>query len=152
VRSSQPTDLSHPRTCRLCGETKPTTEYHQRSNGYLRTECKVCLRKKAADHHKRDPERRKALSWAKKLREYGLTPADYDAILASQGGGCALCGVSGHKSGTRLHTDHDHDTDMVRGIVCISCNAMLGRIDAIGLDRITHYLESLPAYLLGAEE
>jgi hypothetical protein len=69
-------------------------------------------------------------------RKYGITPEEYDARLAEQGGGCAVCGRP-PKAGKSLHVDHDHETGYVRGLLCFSCNAALGhfqddleRIDA----------------------
>jgi len=49
----------------------------------------------------------------------------YEAQLARQGGGCAVCGAS--PGARRLHTDHDHLTGACRGLLCWTCNAMIGR-------------------------
>lgn len=40
------------------------------------------------------------------IRTYGITLADYDSMLASQGGGCAICGRP--EINSRLHVDHCH--------------------------------------------
>jgi hypothetical protein len=58
---------------------------------------------------------------------YGITVADYEAMLRSQGGGCAICGAL--KAGPKtvyFAVDHCHDTGVVRGLLCISCNTRLG--------------------------
>jgi len=39
-------------------------------------------------------------------RNYGITLEEYEAMLAAQGGGCAICGSVAKQR--RLHTDHDH--------------------------------------------
>lgn len=49
----------------------------------------------------------------------------YDAQLRKQGGGCAICGEP--PKSRRLHVDHDHLTGDVRGLLCWTCNAVLGR-------------------------
>lgn len=73
------------------------------------------------------------------LRKWELTPAEYDSMLQAQGGGCALCGgPSGWttrkgKPG-RFHVDHCHTAEyatgtiVVRGLLCRSCNLMLGHV------------------------
>ncbi len=57
-------------------------------------------------------------------RKYGITPEDFHALLASQGGGCAICGKPDVD-----HVDHDHVTGRVRGILCFRCNVAIGQMD-----------------------
>ena len=69
--------------------------------------------------------------WARKLKKYGLTPDDYERILISQNGVCAICRKAEthlHQNGkkTRLVVDHDHTTNKVRGLLCGPCNLVLG--------------------------
>ena len=68
-------------------------------------------------------------SQLKKL--YGITHADYEALLESQGGVCAICGADSPRRVGRenLSVDHCHDTGKVRGILCEPCNIGLGRFD-----------------------
>jgi hypothetical protein len=56
-------------------------------------------------------------------RKYGLTLEDFDAMLASQGGGCAICGRTDADN-----VDHDHVTGRVRGILCFNCNVAIGHV------------------------
>ncbi len=56
-------------------------------------------------------------------RRYGLSDADYEAMLARQGG---VCGSCKRKPERRLQTDHCHSTGRVRGLLCLNCNSMLG--------------------------
>ncbi|SHN58944.1 Recombination endonuclease VII [Geodermatophilus obscurus] len=55
-------------------------------------------------------------------KRYGITAADADAMLAAQGGLCAICGVAAAE-----HVDHDHDTGGVRELLCFNCNGGLGQ-------------------------
>ena len=60
------------------------------------------------------------------LKKYGLTPEQYDLMLAQQKGGCASCGSPpGQRA---LHVDHCHDTNIVRGLLCLGCNTALGAL------------------------
>jgi hypothetical protein len=55
-----------------------------------------------------------------------FTLEDYDIVLESQGGVCAICKSTGstHKKG--LVVDHNHSTGVYRGILCAFCNSGLG--------------------------
>lgn len=59
------------------------------------------------------------------LALYGITLEDYEKMLESQNGGCAICGRV--PTGRALHVDHDHKTGLVRGLLCHSCNHAIGR-------------------------
>jgi hypothetical protein len=70
----------------------------------------------------------------------------YDALLALQGGRCAICRCTPQTR--RLATDHDHETGLVRGLLCSVCNHdLLGaahdRLDI--LRNAVRYLELTPA-------
>jgi hypothetical protein len=58
-------------------------------------------------------------------KAYGLSLEQWDELHASQDFRCAICSseVSGGKG---WHTDHCHTTKIVRGILCMRCNSMLG--------------------------
>jgi hypothetical protein len=58
-------------------------------------------------------------------RKYGLTLEQYDAMLAAQGGVCAICHEARPVERT-LHVDHDHTTGAIRGLLCFTCNNALG--------------------------
>lgn len=66
------------------------------------------------------------------LRKFGISPDDYDRMLAEQGGGCALCGKRAEdqtRYSTYLHIDHDHVTGRIRGLLCDQHNLLLGRFN-----------------------
>jgi Recombination endonuclease VII len=54
---------------------------------------------------------------------YGLSREDYAALLARQGGVCAICAKPPEKT---LCVDHCHTTGKVRGLLCRQCNFGLG--------------------------
>jgi hypothetical protein len=64
-----------------------------------------------------------------------LNARSYDALLASQGGMCKICGISPSVLKKALVIDHDHDCcksgescgKCIRGLLCQLCNDGLGR-------------------------
>jgi hypothetical protein len=83
------------------------------------------------------------------LKRYGISPAEYDALLAKQGGACAICRK---RSKQRLCVDHCHLTGVVRGLLCNECNGALGylRDDQASLVAALAYLCALPRDGLGS--
>jgi len=67
-------------------------------------------------------------------RKYGITLKEYEQIFKAQNGVCAVCGNPENqidkRYGTkkRLAVDHDHKTEKVRGLLCMNCNCLLGKI------------------------
>ncbi len=79
------------------------------------------------------PEQRSVYERAWRFQKrYGITIEDYDRMLVSQGGRCAICRCEPtqihQKSGKvrDLAVDHDHVTGLVRSLLCTDCNTMLG--------------------------
>jgi hypothetical protein len=68
--------------------------------------------------------------WAAWLRRFNITPDDYHAMEVAQGYVCAACGQpeTRKRNGVliKLAVDHDHETDIVRGLMCSNCNTALG--------------------------
>jgi len=58
------------------------------------------------------------------LRQYGISPEEYDRILALQNGVCAICRKKPNRR--LLYVDHCHRTGKVRGLLCMKCNSALG--------------------------
>ncbi len=79
------------------------------------------------------------------LWKYGIGADDYDALLATQGGVCAICG--GTNQGVRLVIDHNHTTGQVRGLLCAQCNFAVGHLgdDPERARRLADYIEHPPA-------
>lgn len=92
--------------------------------------------------HQRHRARYNEMNRAYKLRTvYGLTDAEYEAMLVAQNGGCAICGGV-NPSGKKLAVDHCHGGGKVRGLLCSRCNTCLG----LARDRV-EVLEAAIAYL-----
>lgn len=99
---------------------------------------------------------RTSVSKKEKRREnsllmYGLTRDDYNNMRQQQGFRCLICNIHEEEtkrgpsksSETALHVDHCHTTNKVRGLLCINCNTMLGKVkDNVGiLKSAIEYLE-----------
>ncbi len=74
-------------------------------------------------------EERKEKDWGRRiLRTYGITPKQYWDLYEKQGGVCAVCQRATGKA-KRLAVDHDHQTGIVRGLLCGPCNKdVVGRV------------------------
>ena len=109
-----------------------------------RPTCILCRNENRRRQYAEDPIplQEKSRSWKNNLRRskkseitrrhqlkkrYGLTTTEYNELLKSQGGHCAICPASISKSGRLLTVDRDHETGEVRGILCEQCNSMLGQ-------------------------
>jgi hypothetical protein len=89
-------------------------------------------------------------------RRYGITEAEYEAILKKQKGVCWICGKPPKKR--RLHVDHLHvkrdkhqlpeeTRKRVRGLLCWACNGAIAKFrdDAQRLRKAAKYCDSWPA-------
>jgi hypothetical protein len=74
-------------------------------------------------------------------RRYGLSAEDYNALLARQGGVCAICGKQPSQT---LCVDHNRKTRKVRRLLCRKCNLGIGHFDDDPrlLRAATDYLEA----------
>ncbi|MYW15332.1 recombination endonuclease VII [Streptomyces sp. SID2955] len=125
VRPRVQTPAGH-KFCRSCGEVKPHGEWHRNATASdgLSTSCKACRAAKGrADHLKRN---------------YGLTEAERDAMVAAQRGLCVIC-----LNAPAVHVDHCHKTGRVRGVLCFNCNSAIGKLgdDPDAVRRAASYLE-----------
>lgn len=60
-------------------------------------------------------------------QKYGLSPEDFTLLLEEQSHCCAVCEMPfSELSNKSTHVDHDHDTGVIRGILCSNCNTGLG--------------------------
>lgn len=119
------------RKCRACSETKRLTDFHL-ANGrrHRRRVCKSCCEARRQARRIADPVEtaRRDRAWTIR-RKYGITEDEFDALLAAQGGRCAICAreIDVADASLRPHIDHDHQTGAVRGVLCFTCNTALGK-------------------------
>ena len=110
-------------TCIICKVTKPVYKFHKRAqstNGYRR-ECSDCR-----------SVHRKLLRNNKKMRE---------VLARKQKNACAICGRVDEANGNSLALDHDHETNTIRGLLCMRCNtgiALLGEEPTVLLQAVKY--------------
>lgn len=107
------------KVCSGCKIDKPVSEFYKKNSGDgYQGYCKQCslAKKKRWDSKKSDERRLERVE-----RKYGLKASDYENLLESQGGVCAIC-----KREVELVVDHCHDSNEVRGLLCQQCNSGIG--------------------------
>lgn len=150
------------KVCTQCLTEKPLDEFYE-GRGKLgrRAACKACCNKSAQAHWAKESERYKAYNRGRRdemstylrrynlFRYYKMSVEQYDEMLVSQGGVCALCGRP-PTSSRRLAVDHDHACcpgketcgGCVRGLLCGNCNKCLGVLENDEWTTLAHdYLE-----------
>lgn len=80
------------------------------------------------NQRRKNPARTKLQTRKRNLRIYGLTIEQFDALLAAQGGACAICRTLEPGGRGTFSVDHCHVTGKRRDILCFRCNTTLGRL------------------------
>jgi hypothetical protein len=90
------------------------------------------------ERHKDDPGYKEKQADKMRYWLYGITPEEYKALRKLCSSRCMICG-----STDKLHVDHCHSTEKVRGLLCNNCNVGLGRFkdDKTKLANAIRYLE-----------
>lgn len=133
-------------TCKKCEKVLPAAKFYKSNhhkNGF-NTCCKKCVgekiskwksanKDKVARYSRISRRRDGGRSILKQiLKKRGISQDQYAAILAAQGNVCAICGRQSEQRDKesnrfrRLYVDHDHETNLVRGLLCWKCNSGLG--------------------------
>lgn len=139
--------------CVKCGEDSPIDQFPFVAGKNKRYgQCRPCRNAYAVEWRKKNPAAHKAayqkayqkrkhlVDEARLLRHFGMTSSEYDEMLQRQNHVCAVCYSS---SDRKLAVDHDHSTGRIRGLLCMSCNIILGHVkdDPIHLRSLAEYLE-----------
>jgi predicted ATPase len=145
------------KTCKICKEEKGISEFHKLKKWYA-SYCKRCqsvfikkwrednieeIKKKKKEYHQNlSPEYKRNRKY---VSRYNITIEIYDEMFQKQEGVCAICfQKETRKSRKFLSIDHCHKTGKVRGLLCDSCNNILGRAKDNNLILLSaaHYLEN----------
>lgn len=144
------------KTCTKCLQRKEIAAFYkdaQKSDG-LTTQCRDCINARQRAAKDADPvtvraaQRLRAYAYTLRVK-FGVTVAEYNALLAAQDGRCAICrkpetARSRHGNLKHLAFDHCHRTGHLRALLCDACNNGLGRFcdDPALLRAAADYLES----------
>lgn len=121
--------------CLSCNSLKPLGEFGKNSQGAggIQATCKSCKNDYNKQYYaaNRDKERKRS-----RLKRYGLTDYLFANLWDKQCGECGICGVrlldigdyatGRNRPENACCVDHDHETGKVRGLLCMSCNLLIG--------------------------
>jgi hypothetical protein len=134
--------------CRKCERELGVEEFYMdRSQKDGKTkQCKTCIKESEAERRQKYGCRKQGIYRRKHLlKQFGLTPKNFEEMLEGQGGKCAICGGEDPKGrGKNFSVDHCHKTNKVRALLCQLCNTGLGfyRDDPELLRKAAEYVES----------
>ena len=70
---------------------------------------------------------------------YGITFVQYNEMFETQEGKCAICQRHQNELTRTLCVDHDHKTNKVRALLCVTCNTDVSVVEN-RLEEMTNYL------------
>lgn len=138
-KGRKPYEAPKEKLCKGCDSVLPADAFWRRPDRgggkALHARCKTCCSSSFSSWSDKNPgaSRKRNL-----MSKYELTQEKYMEILESQGDVCGICGSpdSRWKTSPWLHVDHDHETGVVRGMLCHPCNIMIGALESIGLENL----------------
>lgn len=148
------------KSCFICKLEKPTSDFHKHKTRGFQTYCKKCSTIKSVSWAKRNNDKvvvsRKKYQdanrhflyskynpkrWEYRMRNvYGISKNDFDVMMISQNGSCAICLKHFKSDKAGVHVDHDHNTGKVRGLLCPRCNWAIVLLDSDSGDRAIQYV------------
>lgn len=125
------------KVCYTCKIEKDSSQFwsDKSKKSGLNSNCIPCSNKKSLAVRERNREKTREQSRLRYKsnplsdrekhlrRKYGIDHSQYESMFVQQGGVCAICGKSQKR---RFDVDHCHKSGDVRGLLCTSCNRMLG--------------------------
>lgn len=120
--------MSDVRLCPRCKKDQPLDLFLQnpKLSNRRRELCKQCR----SDVRKNE--------WCAK---YGINSKTFDHLKEEQEGRCKICKRL-PKPGSRLQIDHDHNSGLFRGLICVACNNALACVGD-NIDRLYALIDYL---------
>ena len=114
------------KTCKCCKQTKPITEFYKNKSkpDGLTIYCKDCSKEKERNFHKNNPQLKKFRNKKHMLEsaEKSITYDTFTRMIKEQDNKCGICETDMYKP----YIDHNHETGLVRMLLCHHCNTMIG--------------------------
>lgn len=128
------------RACVQCGALFAPVKLWAEDDPYQRG--RFCSRECKQKARSSTPEQKAIVLARYYVRKYGITQ---DEAIEMRKGGCAICGrmsQEGRWDNGNLMIDHCHKTGKVRGVLCHSCNVLIGHAgdDPARLEAAATYL------------
>ncbi len=137
------------RACPTCGKiiTYPTKSGYSQAVS-RKASCKNCYEKEYRRNNKDKFEtykpRLKGYHRNRTLnKSYNIDVEQYKSMSELQNNSCAICKKHQSEFKHSLCVDHCHSTGMIRGLLCHSCNLLLGNAgdDIVTLEKSIEYLK-----------
>jgi len=118
-------------------ENNPEKVIQINAEQYKKHQVKILGHKRKVYNNNPEKQRIRARQWqlnnpekhkASKLKSlYGLSVEEHQQLLDDTNGKCPICGKD--FSEARACVDHDHETGIVRGMICSNCNSAIGLLN-----------------------
>jgi len=124
--------------CTKCGKEKPLAEFYKsaKGRGGVEADCKLCRlsymkEQRKTEHFKKTRKKytetdiyRVSQRKARLKFKYNLSLEQHSKMYLEQNGCCLICKRPVKLE--KIHTDHNHITGKIRGLLCRECNLGLG--------------------------
>jgi hypothetical protein len=105
--------------------SKKSKSYKQFKNG-IKPWCKDCY-KEYSTKYMRKARSISGSRYDHYQRKYGISHDEVKIMLKERNYKCDICNKESDHRYDKLCVDHDHKTGDVRGMLCFSCNVMIGQ-------------------------
>lgn len=117
------------KTCTVCNTSKDLDSFYKMksSKDGFSYRCKQCDNKARQKWRDTNPERSSLSARRRSIKhKYDISLEEYDAMLLKQNGKCAICGCCANVPYNNFCVDHCHESGVVRGLLCNTCNRAIG--------------------------
>jgi len=141
------------KNCQDCCQDKPVDQFYKAPGTVdgFHALCKVCYSDKYKKLHRNNQRKRRSTPEGRiqtrvaalKHRDGTITTVEeIQTLEKTQKFNCAICLRPFTMLNRTYHIDHNHSTKKIRGLLCGTCNTLMGCIDKhdINPEQITRYM------------